>query len=240
RVGTAQLEIAETVVQAAGLDPGRGDLFRSHQVQLDQRRQDLVRELAALPVVGQQRPHPSVQHPAQPAEHQTFGRGEQLGEPVPVTWVVDRTGGRADALGGRGGCGRNGHEAPSWSGDGTSCRDDASAQPRPRTRTALSLRIFGRTWSLRSSFSKSASHRSGVISGKSEPNSTLSCSSELACRTSCGGKYLGDQPDRSMYTLALWVATAIASSCQGTDGCAMMIVNSGKSAATASSRMGLE
>ena len=43
-----------------------------------------------------------------------------------------------------------------------------------------------------------------------------------------------------MYALALWVATAMASSCHGTDGCAMMIVRSGKSAATTSSRIGFE
>lgn len=51
---------------------------------------------------------------------------------------------------------------------------------RPSSRAALSFRIFGRTAGLTSSWSKSASQRSGVISGKSEPNSTLSCSSELA------------------------------------------------------------
>jgi len=42
-----------------------------------------------------------------------------------------------------------------------------TAQPaaRPSSRTALSLRIFGRTSGLIGSASKSASHRSGVISG---------------------------------------------------------------------------
>src|SRR5450631_475097 len=39
----------------------------------------------------------------------------------------------------------------------------------PSSRAALSLRISGRTSGLMSSASKSASHRSGVITGKSEP-----------------------------------------------------------------------
>src|SRR5690606_10254031 len=74
----------------------------------------------------------------------------------------------------------------------------SSAVASPSRRTALSLRIFGRTSSLMSRLSKSRRHRSGVSSGKSDPKSTLSCSSEFACCTSCGGKYFGDQPDRSM------------------------------------------
>jgi hypothetical protein len=62
----------------------------------------------------------------------------------------------------------------------------------------------------------------------------------FAYRTSCGGKYFGDHPDRSMYTFGLCVATARASSCQGNDGCAMMIVRSGKSTATSSSSIGFD
>ncbi len=78
------------------------------------------------------------------------------------------------------------------------------------------------------------------MSGKSVPNRTLSCRTELAIRTSDSGKYFGDQPERSMNTLALCVAIELASSCHGTEGWAMMICSSGKSAATASSRRGLE
>ena len=55
-----------------------------------------------------------------------------------------------------------------------------SAIDRPSRRAALPLRIFGFTSGLISSVSKSRSQRSGVISGKSEPNSTLSCSSVFA------------------------------------------------------------
>ena len=43
-----------------------------------------------------------------------------------------------------------------------------------------------------------------------------------------------------MYTLALWVAIEIASSCQGTDGWARMTGMPGKSAATSSSSIGLD
>lgn len=78
--------------------------------------------------------------------------------------------------------------------------------------------ISGRTSGLISRFSKSRIQRSGVIAGKSEPNSTLSRSSVLAYRTSSGGNYFGDQPDKSMYTRGLCVAIASASSCQGNDG----------------------
>ena len=60
----------------------------------------------------------------------------------------------------------------------------------------------------------------------------------MAARTSCGGKYFGSQPDRSMYTLALWVAIEMAESCHGTDGWARMTVSVGKSAATSSSSIG--
>ena len=100
--------------------------------------------------------------------------------------------------------------------------------------------MSGRTSGLISSRSKSASQRSGVITGKSDPNSTLRLSRPLAARTSCGGKYFGDQPDRSMKTLALWVAIEIAASCHGTDGCASTIVSPGWSAATSSSSIGSE
>ena len=58
--------------------------------------------------------------------------------------------------------------------------------------------ISGRTSGLMLRFSKSVIHRSGVITGKSVPNSTL-CRSRLpAYCTSWGEKYFGDQPDRSM------------------------------------------
>src|SRR6266436_1450209 len=115
-----------------------------------------------------------------------------------------------------------------------------AAGSRPSRRAAFCLRIFGLTSSLTGRAAKSASQRSGVSSGKSEPNRTLSCSSVLAYCTSCGGKYFGDQPDRSMYTPGLWVAMLSASSCQGKDGCARMIFRPGKSAATSSMYSGLE
>src|ERR1022692_3771120 len=69
---------------------------------------------------------------------------------------------------------------------------------------------------------------------------TLSWSSELAYCTSSGGKYFGDQPDRSMCTVGLCVATASASSCHGNEGWARMIGIPGKSAATSSMSIGLE
>src|ERR1700728_1154056 len=50
----------------------------------------------------------------------------------------------------------------------------------PSRAAALSLRIFGRTCGLIGSASKSARQRSGGISGESEPNRTLSCSSVFA------------------------------------------------------------
>src|SRR5450756_308367 len=64
--------------------------------------------------------------------------------------------------------------------------------------TAFSFMISGRTSALIGSFSKSSSQRSGEITGLSVPNRTLCLSSVLAYCTSCGGKYFGDQPDRSM------------------------------------------
>ena len=54
------------------------------------------------------------------------------------------------------------------------------------------------------------------------------------------GKYFGLHPERSIQVLCLWVATERASSCQGTEGCAMMICRSGKSAATASRSIGFD
>ena len=57
--------------------------------------------------------------------------------------------------------------------------------------------------------------------------------------TSVGEKYFGDQPDRSMYTVGLCRQIEMASSCQGNDGCAMMIGSSGKSTATSSIGIGL-
>ena len=57
--------------------------------------------------------------------------------------------------------------------------------------------------------------------------------------TSCGGKYFGDQPERSIQTFAC-ADTGIASSCQGKQGWATMICRSGKSAATSSRHIGLE
>ena len=63
---------------------------------------------------------------------------------------------------------------------------------------------------------------------------TRSWSRPRISRLSASEKYLGDQPDISMNTLALWRHTAIISSCQGHDGWQAMIVRSGKSAATSS------
>ncbi len=63
---------------------------------------------------------------------------------------------------------------------------------------ALSLRTSGRTSGLMSSLSKSLSQRSGRMTGQSEPNSILCFSRELTYLTRIGGKYLGDQPERSI------------------------------------------
>src|SRR6202161_670050 len=112
--------------------------------------------------------------------------------------------------------------------------------PRPSSLTAFSLRISGFTSGLISSVSKSLNHRSGLITGQSEPNSTLCLSRLFAYLTRIGGKYLGDHPDRSMYTFGLCWATDSASSCQGNEGWARMIGMSGKSTATSSMYMGLE
>ena len=60
----------------------------------------------------------------------------------------------------------------------------------------------------------------------------------MAARTSSGGKYLGDQPDRSMNTLDLCVAIEIEEAAHGTDGCARITVSPGKSAATSSTSIG--
>src|SRR6185437_7732025 len=72
------------------------------------------------------------------------------------------------------------------------------AHPRCSAAIAFSLRIRSCTSGLKPASLKSVIQRSGVISGKSEPNSILRLSCELAYRTSCAGKYFGDQPDRSM------------------------------------------
>src|SRR5271169_7070759 len=97
-----------------------------------------------------------------------------------------------------------------------------------------------RSWTsgLKPASRKSLIQRSGLINGKSEPNSILRFSWVFAYCTSCGGKYFGDQPDRSIYTLGLCKHTDSASSCHGQDGCAMMMVMSGKSAATSSTCIG--
>src|SRR5690606_15810873 len=105
-------------------------------------------------------------------------------------------------------------------------------------RTAFSFMISGRTSGLIASFSKSAIHRSGRITGLSVPNSTRSFSSVFAYCTSFGSKYLGDQPDRSIQTFGLCSATDSCSSCHGTPGCAITICRSGKSAATSSMWIG--
>ena len=110
----------------------------------------------------------------------------------------------------------------------------------PSSRTAFSFRTRGRTSSLKDACSKSASQRSGVINGKSEPNSTLFRSWVFAYWTSCGGKYFGDQPERSIHTLSLCRQIEIASSCHGNDGCASTIWSDGKSAATSSRHIGFE
>ena len=49
----------------------------------------------------------------------------------------------------------------------------------PKIFRALAFNTFGRISSRMSSLAKSASHRSGVITGQSEPNSILSCRIEL-------------------------------------------------------------
>ena len=54
---------------------GAGQFGRLHEIQLDQRPGQLVRELAALPVVGQQRPGLVVQEGAQPAQDTPFRGG---------------------------------------------------------------------------------------------------------------------------------------------------------------------
>src|ERR1700735_1753205 len=69
---------------------------------------------------------------------------------------------------------------------------------RPRRRAALFLKMPGLTSSRIAILSKSAIQRSGVRTGKSVPNRTLSLSRVFAYWTRIGGKYLGDQPDRSM------------------------------------------
>ena len=65
-------------------------------------------------------------------------------------------------------------------------------------------------------------------------------SSVFAYCTSCGGKYFGLQPERSIQMLGLCMASEIASSCHGHDGWATMICMSGKAIATSSSSIGFE
>ena len=69
---------------------------------------------------------------------------------------------------------------------------------KPRSLIAFSFRISGRTSGLMSSFSKSLNQRSGRMTGQSEPNSTLCFNNVFAYLTRIGGKYLGDQPDKSI------------------------------------------
>src|SRR5690349_11632166 len=97
------------------------------------------------------------------------------------------------------------------------------AHRKPKSLAAFSFRIRGCTSSRKPAFAKSAIHRSVVIIGWSEPKSILFFSSVFAYCTRIGGKYFGDQPERSIYTAALCSAMARASSCHGNDGCAMMI-----------------
>ena len=97
-----------------------------------------------------------------------------------------------------------------------------------------------RTSSLKPASAKSFSQRSGVISGKSLPNRMRSFSSVFAYCTSCGGKYFGLQPDRSIQMFGLCIASEIASSCHGHDGWATTICMSGKAIATSSSSIGFE
>src|ERR1700744_3258687 len=89
------------------------------------------------------------------------------------------------------------HDGWGETGFVASCRSERP-QPRPNSRTAFSLSTSGRTSSRIGSFSKSESHRSGVIRGKSDPNSILSRRRVLMYWTRISGKYLGDHPDRSM------------------------------------------
>ncbi len=76
--------------------------------------------------------------------------------------------------------------------------------------------------------------------GKSLPNRIRSFSSVLQYWTSCGGKYFGLQPDRSIQMFGLCSASDNASSCHGQLGCAQMICMSGKAIATSSSSIGFE
>src|SRR5215218_3789667 len=92
--------------------------------------------------------------------------------------------------------------------------------PSPSSFFAFSIMIFGRTSSRKGASAKSLSQRSGLITGKSEPNSTLSWSRVLAYWIREGEKYFAEKPERSMYTFALCIATDNISSCQGQEGCA--------------------
>ena len=81
----------------------------------------------------------------------------------------------------------------------------------------------------RGSAAESPSRTARVSSGRSSPRARAD-----------SGKYFGLQPDRSIQVLCLCVATESASSCHGTEGWAMMICRSGKSAATSSSSIGFD
>src|SRR6202011_4133795 len=69
---------------------------------------------------------------------------------------------------------------------------------RPRSFAALSLKMPGFTSSRMAIFSTSDIQRSGVSTGKSVPKSILCFSSVFAYWMRIGGKYFGDQPDKSM------------------------------------------
>ena len=106
-------------------------------------------------------------------------------------------------------------------------RRGRGAHDRPSRRTAFSLRISGRTSSLSPACSKSASQRSGVISGKSEPNRTLVSQQRVRVLHELRREVLRRPAGEVDVDLrACGVATEIASSCHGNDGCARMIFRS--------------
>lgn len=67
-----------------------------------------------------------------------------------------------------------------WNGAPGYARRDGLRAYSPNNRIAFSFSTSGRTSSLMAIFSKSAIHRSGVISGKSDPNSIFFFSSVFA------------------------------------------------------------
>src|SRR5204862_3810662 len=93
----------------------------------------------------------------------------------------------------------------------------------PSSPAAFSLRISGITSSRKPASSASFIHLSGVIKGKSEPNSIFRFSWVFAYWITCFGKYLGDQPERSMNTFSLCSAMERLSSVHGQLGWARMI-----------------